>query len=66
MAEKAGATVMGLYCTVGTCDTVTVVEATDNVVTAVLVKVGPLGTARPLAIRMCSNEQTKATPVKTP
>ena len=60
LAEKAGVTVKGIYYTVGTCDMVTIVEGPDDVVTAVLLKVGSLGNVRSQTLRAFSLDEMRA------
>jgi len=60
MAEKAGASVKGVYYTVGTCDMVTIVEGPEDVVTALLLKVGTLGNVRSQTMRAFSVDEMKA------
>jgi uncharacterized protein with GYD domain len=60
MAEKAGASVKGVYYTVGTCDMVTIVEGPDDVVTALLLKVGSLGNVRSQTLRAFSVDEMRA------
>ena len=60
MAEKAGATVKGVYYTVGTCDMVTIVEGPEDVVTAVLLKVGSLGNVRSQTMRAFTVDEMRA------
>jgi len=65
MAEKAGATVKGYYA-VGTCDMVTIVEGPEDVVTALLLKVGTLGNVRSQTMRAFSIDEMRAILGKMP
>lgn len=65
MAEKAGVTVKGYY-TVGTCDMVTIVEGPEDVLTALLLKVGTLGNVRSQTLRAFSIDEMRAILGKMP
>ena len=59
LAEKVGATIKSIYWTVGRYDVVTVVEGTDEAVTAMLLKVGSLGNVRTETLRGFALEDFK-------
>lgn len=59
MAEKLGVTVKDIYYTVGHYDLVTVLEGTDEAVTAALLKVGSLGNVRTQTLRAFSLDDMK-------
>lgn len=59
MAEKLGVTVKNIYYTVGHYDLVTVLEGTDEAVTAALLKVGSLGNVRTQTLRAFSLDDMK-------
>ena len=59
MAEKMGVTIKGIYYTIGTCDMVTIVEGPEDVVTAVLLKVGSLGNVRSQTMRAFSVDEMR-------
>ena len=60
MAEKAGASVKGVWYTVGTCDMVTIVEGPDDAVTPLLLKVGSLGNVRSQTMRAFSVDEMRS------
>jgi len=60
MAEKAGASVKGVWYTVGTCDMVTILEGPDDAVTALLLKVGSLGNVRSQTMRAFSVDEMRS------
>ncbi len=66
MVEKAGATVKGVYYTVGTCDMVTIIDGPDDVVTGLLLKVGTLGNVRSQTMRAFSVDEMRAILGKMP
>ena len=57
MAEELGVTVKGIYYTVGRYDAVFVMEASDEAVATVLLKVGSLGNVRTETMRGFSLEE---------
>jgi len=66
MADKLGITVKSVYYTVGNYDIVTVVEGSDEAVTAALLKLGSLGNVRTQTMRAFSPEEIKAVISKMP
>ena len=59
MAEKMGITVKGFYYTTGHYDAVSIVEGTDEAITAVLLKTGSLGNVRGETLRGITVEEAK-------
>ena len=51
MAEKRGASVQGIYYTVGEYDMIVVIEGTDEAATAAMLKVGSIGNVRSHTLR---------------
>jgi uncharacterized protein with GYD domain len=66
MAEKLGVTVKNVNYTVGAYDIVTVVEGSDEAVTAALLKLGSLGNVRTQTMRAFSPDEMKAMISKMP
>lgn len=66
MAEKLGVTVKGFYYTVGRHDMVTILEGTDEAVTAALLKAGSLGSVRSETLRAFSIDEVKTIIGKIP
>jgi uncharacterized protein with GYD domain len=66
MADKLGITVKSVHYTVGAYDIVTVVEGSDEAVTAALLKLGSLGNIRTQTMRAFSPEEIKAIIGKMP
>jgi uncharacterized protein with GYD domain len=66
MADKAGVTVKSVHYTVGSYDIVTVVEGSDEAVTAALLKLGSLGNIRTQTMRAFSPEEIKGIIGKIP
>lgn len=65
-AEKLGVTVKSVHYTVGAFDIVTVVEGSDEAVTAALLKLGSLGNVRTQTMRAYSPDEMKAIAAKMP
>lgn len=65
-AEKLGVTMKSVNYTVGAYDIVTVVEGSDEAVTAALLKLGSLGNIRTHTMRAFSPEEMKAIVGKMP
>ena len=66
MAEKLGISVKSVHYTVGSFDLVTVVEGSDEAVTAALLKLGSLGNIRTQTLRAFSADEMKAIITKLP
>ena len=66
MAEKLGISVKSVHYTVGTFDIVTVVEGSDEAVTAALLKLGSLGNIRTQTLRAFSADEMKGIISKLP
>jgi uncharacterized protein with GYD domain len=66
MAEKLGISVKSVHYTVGSYDIVTVVEGSDEAVTAALLKLGSLGNIRTQTLRAFSADEMKAIITKLP
>jgi uncharacterized protein with GYD domain len=66
MAEQVGVSIKSVYYTVGNFDIVTVVEGTDEAVTAGLLKLGSLGNIRTQTLRAFSPEEMKTIITKMP
>ena len=66
MAEKLGISVKSVHYTVGSYDIVTVVEGSDEAVTAALLKLGSLGNIRTQTLRAFSADEMKAIISKLP
>jgi uncharacterized protein with GYD domain len=66
LAEKLGVTVKSAHYTVGNYDLVTVVEGSDEAVTAALLKLGSLGNIRTQTLRGFSAEEMKTIISKMP
>jgi uncharacterized protein with GYD domain len=66
LAEKAGVAIRGVHYTVGAYDIVTVVEGSDEAVTAALLKLGSMGNVRTQTMRAFSAEEMKAIVGKMP
>jgi len=66
MAEKLGISVKSVHYTVGSYDLVTVVEGSDEAVTAALLKLGSLGNIRTQTLRAFSANEMKAIITKLP
>jgi uncharacterized protein with GYD domain len=66
MAEKLGISVKSVHYTVGNYDIVTVVEGSDEAVTAALLKLGSLGNIRTQTLRAFSADEMKAIITKLP
>jgi len=66
MAEKLGISVKSVHYTVGSYDLVTVVEGSDEAVTAALLKLGSLGNIRTQTLRAFSADEMKAIITKLP
>ncbi len=58
-AEKLGITLKSVHYTVGAYDIVTVIEGSDEAVTAALLKLGSLGNIRTQTMRAFSPEEIK-------
>jgi uncharacterized protein with GYD domain len=59
MAEKMGITVRGFYYTAGRYDAVSIVEGSDEAVTAALLKAGSLGNVRSETLRGFTVDEAK-------
>ena len=59
MAEKVGATVKGVYYTVGSYDLVLITEGTDEAIATALLKAGSLGNVRTQTLRAFSVDEIK-------
>lgn len=66
MAEKLGVTMKSVHYTVGAYDIVTVIEGSDEAVTAALLKLGTLGNIRTQTMRAFSPEEIKTIINKLP
>jgi uncharacterized protein with GYD domain len=66
MAEKLGISIKSVHYTVGSYDIVTVVEGSDEAVTAALLKLGSLGNIRTQTLRAFSADEMKAIITKLP
>jgi uncharacterized protein with GYD domain len=66
MAEKLGISIKSVHYTVGNYDIVTVVEGSDEAVTAALLKLGSLGNIRTQTLRAFSADEMKAIITKLP
>jgi len=66
MAEKLGIAIKSVHYTVGSYDIVTVVEGSDEAVTAALLKLGSLGNIRTQTLRAFSADEMKAIITKLP
>jgi uncharacterized protein with GYD domain len=66
MAEKLGIAIKSVHYTVGNYDIVTVVEGSDEAVTAALLKLGSLGNIRTQTLRAFSADEMKAIITKLP
>jgi uncharacterized protein with GYD domain len=66
MAEKLGISVKSVHYTVGNYDIVTVVEGSDEAVTAALLKLGSLGNIRTQTLRAFSADEMKTIITKLP
>jgi uncharacterized protein with GYD domain len=66
MAEKLGISIKSVHYTVGSYDIVTVVEGSDEAVTAVLLKLGSLGNIRTQTLRAFSADEMKGIIAKLP
>ncbi len=66
MADKLGIAIKSVHYTVGTYDIVTVVEGSDEAVTAALLKLGSLGNIRTQTLRAFSPEEIKGIIGKMP
>lgn len=66
MAEKLGISVKSVHYTVGSYDLVTIVEGSDEAVTAALLKLGSLGNIRTQTLRAFSADEMKAIITKLP
>jgi uncharacterized protein with GYD domain len=66
MAEKLGVSIKSVHYTVGNYDIVTVVEGSDEAVTAALLKLGSLGNIRTQTLRAFSANEMKAIITKLP
>jgi len=66
MEEKLGISVKSVHYTVGSYDLVTVVEGSDEAVTAALLKLGSLGNIRTQTLRAFSADEMKAIITKLP
>ena len=66
MAEKLGIAIKSVHYTVGNYDIVTVVEGSDEAVTAALLKLGSLGNIRTQTLRAFSADEMKGIITKLP
>jgi uncharacterized protein with GYD domain len=66
MAEKLGISIKSVHYTVGNYDIITVVEGSDEAVTAALLKLGSLGNIRTQTLRAFSADEMKAIIGKLP
>ena len=66
MAEKLGISIKSVHYTVGSYDIVTVVEGSDEAVTAALLKLGSLGNIRTQTLRAFSADEMKGIITKLP
>ena len=66
MAEKLGISIKSVHYTVGNYDIVTVVEGSDEAVTAALLKLGSLGNIRTQTLRAFSADEMKGIITKLP
>ena len=66
MAEKLGISIKSVHYTVGSYDIVTIVEGSDEAVTAALLKLGSLGNIRTQTLRVFSADEMKGIITKLP
>jgi uncharacterized protein with GYD domain len=66
MVEKLGITLKSVHYTTGAYDMVTVVEGSDEAITAALLKLGTLGNIRTQSMRAFSPDEMKAIIAKMP